>query len=234
MVHIKGGARVMKIGRGRVIKGIIISLLVIALLGGLSLREVYKNREAYGDKLIRFHVIANSDSPEDQSLKLQVRDKVIDSMNEKFKNSTSLQQSKEIILESLEEIESIAKAEARNNGSSYDINVDFGQHNFPTKSYGSFTLPAGEYEAVRIVIGEGKGENWWCVMFPPLCFIDMTNGLTDEKTKTQLANVLTEEEYNMITKAKDDSEVTLKLKFKIVEIFERSKDQLAKLFISQR
>lgn len=224
----------MRIKKGAVLKGLIITLLVIVLLGGLSLKEVYENREAYAQKLIRFHVIANSDTPEDQALKIQVRDKVIESMNDKFENSTSLQQSKQIILESLEEIEDLANAEVENKGSSYDVKVDFGQHSFPTKSYGTFTLPAGDYEAVRIVIGEGKGANWWCVMFPPLCFIDMTNGLTSSKTKTQLANVLTKEEYNMITKAKDENEVPLKLKFKIVEIFEKSKMQFAKMFTSEK
>lgn len=230
----KRRAGVMKVKKETIKKGVIISLLAIVLLGGLSLRGVYVNREAYSQKLIRFHVIANSDSPQDQALKRQVRDRVIENINGKFKDSTSLQQSKEIILESLEDIENIAKAEVENNESDYDINVDFGKHRFPTKSYGTFTLPAGEYEAVRVVIGEGKGENWWCVMFPPLCFIDMSNGLTSDKTKTQLANVLTEDEYNMITKANDENEVPLKLKFKIVEIFENSKIQFAKMFISEK
>ena len=215
-------------------KAIIVILSVIVLLAGISLRDVYKNRDTYAEKLIRFHVIANSDSPHDQDIKQKVRNKVIDTMNEKFKNSTSLEQSKDIILKNIEEIQRIAKKELENNNSSYNVNVDFGQQGFPTKSYGNFTLPAGKYETVRVVIGEGKGENWWCVMFPPLCFIDMSNGLTDNETKAQLTSVLTEDEYNMITKAKDEDEVPLKLKFKIVEIFEKSKMQLAKLFVSER
>ncbi|MTI48877.1 stage II sporulation protein R [Sporosalibacterium faouarense] len=218
----------------RVFKGIILVIAVILLIGVVSLRDVYINREEYRDKLIRFHVIANSDSPQDQALKLEVRDKVINTMNEKFAKSTSLDQSREIIKDNLQEIQSIAQNEVNVQGSNYDVNVDFGQHSFPTKSYGNFTLPAGEYQAVEIVIGEGKGANWWCVMFPPLCFIDIENGLTDRDTKEKLRDVLTEEEYKMITQVQEEEEVPLKLKFKIVEIFEKSKMTFAKMFVSKK
>lgn len=214
--------------------GIILILSFLLVFGILSLNEVYKNRQGYREKLIRFHVIANSDSPKDQALKLKVRDKIIESMNQKFEQSTSLEESREIIKNNLEEIEFYARQEIERQQSSYDVSVDFGNHNFPTKTYGSFTLPAGEYEAVRVVIGEGKGKNWWCVMFPPLCFIDITNGLTNDTTKEQLSNVLTEEEYKMITKAKSDDEVPLKLKFKVVEIIEKSKNKFAQMFVSKK
>lgn len=218
----------------KLLKGIIVIVSLMIIITTISLRDVYINREGYRDKLIRFHVVANSDSPEDQALKLKVRDEIIGAMNEKFKQSSSLDQSREIIRENLNEIQHIAKMELDKQGSTYDVSVDFDQHSFPTKSYGNFVLPAGKYEAVKVVIGEGKGENWWCVMFPPLCFIDITNGLTDNNTKKELAGVLTEDEYDMITQAKEEDEVPLKLKFKLVEIFEKSKMTFAKMFVSEK
>lgn len=215
-----------------VVKGIIVIIFFIIITGAISLHNVYKNQQGYREKLIRFHVRANSDSPEDQELKLKVRDEIIREMNEKFKDSSSLNESRRIIKRNLEQIESIAKTELKNQGSTFDVRVDYGKYNFPTKSYGNFTLPAGEYEAVNVIIGEGKGENWWCVMFPPLCFVDITNGLTNHKTQEELKDVLTQEEYNMITQAKKEEAVPLKLKFKVVEILEKGKNSVAKLFIS--
>lgn len=198
------------------------------------INDVYENRQGYKDKLIRFHVIANSDSPEDQQLKLKVRDEIISSMNDKFARSSSIDDSRKIVMENIEEIKNIALNEIKENGKQYDVDVEIGKYNFPTKSYGNFTLPAGEYEAVRVVIGEGKGRNWWCVMFPPLCFIDITNGLTDEKTNDELKKVLTNKEYNMIVSAGSDDDMPIKLKFKVVELFEKGKLEFAKIFVSQK
>jgi len=213
----------------------IISIVICTLIISIVwLRDVYANREEYRDNLIRFHVIANSDSPEDQELKLKVRDKVISLMNDKLINSSSIVESREIVKRNMNEIKQVAINEINRNGKQYDVDVELGNFNFPTKSYGNFTLPAGEYEAVRVVIGEGQGQNWWCVMFPPLCFIDVTNGLTDEKTSDELKKVLTQEEYNMIVNAGSGEDVPIKLKFKVVELFEKGKLQFAKMFISQK
>ncbi|WP_425446251.1 stage II sporulation protein R [Dethiothermospora halolimnae] len=214
----------------KILKGIIISFCIVLAIGIVSISDVLKNRKSYKESLIRFHVVANSDSDQDQQLKLKVRDKIIGKMNEKFKDSSSLDETRKIIENNIKEIEYIAKNELNRQGKNYDINVDFGYHNFPTKSYGNFTLPAGKYEAVNVVIGEGKGKNWWCVMFPPLCFVDVTNGLTDEKTESELKEVLTEEEYNMIKTAKSKEDTDVKLKFKLVEILEKGKIKLGNLF----
>ncbi|EOD01683.1 stage II sporulation protein R [Caldisalinibacter kiritimatiensis] len=212
----------------------IVLLILIIVVSFISLKDVYKNRDSYKQNLIRFHVIANSDSPEDQNLKRKVRDKVIKEMNQRFEDVKSINESRSIIKESLDDIKYLASEEVKNNGKDYNVDVHFGTSNFPTKTYGNFTLPAGEYEAVRVVIGEGKGQNWWCVMFPPLCFVDITHGLTNEKTKNELKQVLSEEEYNMIINAKNEEEVPLKLKFKVVELLEKGKMRFAKLFIGQR
>lgn len=190
--------------------------------------------EAYKSKLIRLHVLANSDSPEDQELKLKVRDKIIANMNDKLKYSESIDVTREIVKENIKEIEEIALKEIKSNQKDYQVAVSLDNQNFPTKSYGGFTLPAGEYEALKVTIGEGKGQNWWCVMFPPLCFIDITNGLTDGKTKEELKKVLTEEEFNMIINAKADEEVPIILKSKVLELYEKGKVQFAKLFIADK
>ncbi len=190
--------------------------------------------EAYKDKLIRLHVLANSDSPEDQELKLKVRDKIIADMNDKLRNSKSIDETREIVKNNIEEIKGIALKEIEFNEKDYQVSVSLDKQNFPTKSYGGFTLPAGEYEALRVVIGDGKGQNWWCVMFPPLCFIDITNGLTDGKTKDELRKVLTEEEFNMILSTKDSGEMPIILKSKVLELIEKGKVQFAKIFIADR
>ncbi|WP_069650513.1 stage II sporulation protein R [Caloranaerobacter ferrireducens] len=208
---------------------LIFVLLIVSSIVFLS--DVYKNRESYKNNLIRFHVIANSDSPEDQQLKLKVRDRIINEMNSKFEKASSLDESKKIILDNLDTIEYIAEKQIRESGKNYDVNVQFGEYDFPTKSYGNFTLPAGRYQAVRVVIGEGKGKNWWCVMFPPLCFIDITHGITNNKIEEELKGVLTEEEYNMIINANNEREVPLKLKFKVVELLEKGKLRFAKMLV---
>lgn len=192
------------------------------------------NSYAFKNKLIRLHVLANSDSPEDQELKLKVRDKIIAEMNDRLGNSKSIDETREIVKENIEEIKKIALEEIKLNGKEYEVAVSLDSHNFPTKSYGGFTLPAGEYEALRVVIGEGKGQNWWCVMFPPLCFIDITNGLTDEKTKEELKKFLTEEEFNIIISAKGPEETPIILKSKLLELFEKGKVQFAKIFVADR
>lgn len=214
---------------------VVITIAVLIIVIGVSfLGDVYAKRESYKDNLIRFHVIANSDSKDDQKLKIYVRDKVIAEMNEKFQHSSSIDETRKIIKENLDKIEYIAQNEVYKHGKDYDVNVYFDNYNFPTKSYGNFTLPAGEYKAVKIVIGEGKGKNWWCVMFPPLCFIDVTHGLTSKRTEGELKKILTEEEFNMIKNARSEEEIPIKLKFKIVELLEEGRMRFAKLFISQR
>ncbi len=172
------------------------------------------DEESYKNKLIRFHVLANSDSPEDQELKLKVRDKVIDSMSEKFKESKSIEETRLIVSENMESMKQVALDEIKENGKDYDVEIKLEPYNFPTKSYGDFTLPAGEYEAVRVLIGKAKGQNWWCVMFPPLCFIDAKNATTDNETQENMKKHLTQEEYNAISSSENGK---IELRSKLVE-----------------
>lgn len=131
------------------------------------------------DKIIRFHVIANSDSDEDQALKLKVRDRVVEFISGKLDKSISLEESREIILSNKEEMEGIAREVIEENNYSYGVVSNLSRENFPDKVYGDVIFPQGEYEAYRIIIGDGDGENWWCVMFPPLCFVDGTKEVVD-------------------------------------------------------
>ncbi|GAB6153455.1 hypothetical protein JCM17380_22050 [Desulfosporosinus burensis] len=125
------------------------------------------------DELIRFHVLANSDSEQDQELKRAVRDAILKEVSPRLAVSQSLDESRDILKQLSTEMEDIGRTVVRDWGKDYSVRTEYGHFSFPTKSYGSLVLPAGQYEALRFVIGEGKGSNWWCVLFPPLCFIDI-------------------------------------------------------------
>ena len=204
---------------------ILASILVVILITStfVIIKEVNKIEACtydYKDKLIRFHVIANSDSDKDQKLKLKVRDEVISYLQPKLENSNSIEESEKIIKNEYKTLENISKKVISKNGYNYTVKVGLEYSNFPARQYSSVVLPAGKYKALRIIIGEGKGKNWWCVMFPPLCFIDDQNGIIDEKTDKKLKEVLTEEEYDLIM-AKNKNEVkNLEFKFKITEVFQ--------------
>ncbi|WP_066506334.1 stage II sporulation protein R [Abyssisolibacter fermentans] len=188
----------------------------------------------YKEKLIRFHVIANSDSEYDQALKLKVRDSVLKKIGSKIENVTDIEESRNIIRENIDYIQEIADAVILENTRDYKSKVYLQKCHFPTKKYGNIVLPAGEYEAVRIVLGNGKGKNWWCVMFPPLCYIDVSNGLTDKRSEAELKSILTQEEYNMIVKSENYVQSEVKLKSKVVEILEETKIKLANVLVGAR
>lgn len=187
--------------------------------------------EDISNKLIRFHVIANSDNESDQALKLQIRDKVLQYISPKLNNSKSIEESRKILDIENENILNIAKEVINENGYSYDVESTLSKEYFPVKTYGNITLPQGKYEAYRIVIGSGEGQNWWCVMFPPLCFVDVTKGsIAYEETEKQMKEVLNEKEYdrvnnlvnnnegvNLIDNSNDNNIV---IKSKVFEIFE--------------
>ncbi|MBP2644848.1 MAG: stage sporulation protein [Firmicutes bacterium] len=122
--------------------------------------------------LIRLHILANSDSAGDQQLKLKVRDAVVAYLTPKLSNVKKPEQARTVILDNQEELLAIAKGVIRENGAEYSARIETGWFDFPLRSYGAVVVPAGRYEAVRILLGEAKGKNWWCVLFPPLCFVD--------------------------------------------------------------
>lgn len=127
------------------------------------------------EDLIRFHVLANSDSPEDQQLKLKVRDAVIVYLSPYLEDINDKNIAKKMILEHQADLVEVARQVILENGKDYPVDLEVGMFDFPIKSYGNLVLPAGKYEAVRILLGRAEGKNWWCVLFPPLCFVDATN-----------------------------------------------------------
>lgn len=179
-------------------------------------------------KIIRFHVIANSDSEQDQNLKLKVRDEVLKYMMPKLNNCKNINDSKRIIRENNSEILNVANKVIKEQGYTYGVKGSLSWVNFPIKSYGNITLPQGTYEAYRIIIGNGKGQNWWCVMFPPLCFVDITKGqVSYNKVSDEMKKVLTPEEYNMVNNNMVNNNLVevgaqnnIKVKFKILELFQ--------------
>ncbi len=168
------------------------------------------------ESVFRLHVIANSDSSEDQNLKYIVRDSVIEYINEISNNASSKDEVILIAQEHLSEIENIALQTIKDNGYNYPVKVSIGNFAFPSKKYGDITLPPGYYDALKIEIGEAAGQNWWCVMFPPLCFVDVTSGVVPDESKEVMKNNLSEEEYDLISGNGADVEI----KFKIVEVLQ--------------
>lgn len=179
--------------------------------------------KSLADNLIRLHVVANSDSPEDQALKRDVRDVIIEYMKGQLKDSRDIAETKYIIERDMPKLEELARNEIARQGKSYSVKASLGSYTFPTKLYGDITLPAGKYEALKIIIGNGEGANWWCVLFPPLCFVDATHGTVPDSVKSDLKNVLSEDEYQLITTADKEEDIPIKVKFKVVEFFQDSK-----------
>ncbi len=168
------------------------------------------------NSVFRLHVIANSDSKEDQDLKYIVRDNLLEYMNSICKNCTSKQDAISIVENNKDSFEQIATNTIKEQGYSYPVKINIGNFEFPTKNYGDISLPAGFYDALRVEIGEAKGQNWWCVMFPPLCFVDVTSGVVPEESKDLMEDNLSEEEFALVSK---DSSPEIQFKFKLLEIF---------------
>ena len=170
--------------------------------------------------VFRLHVIANSDSAEDQNLKYLVRDALIDYMNSVSKNSNSKDEAISIAYQHKSDFYKIAKKVIDDNGYDYNVNISIGNFTFPTKNYGDISLPAGYYDALKVEIGNASGQNWWCVMFPPLCFVDISTGIVPEDSKETIKDSLHTEEYNLINNAQT---ADVKFKFKLLEFFQNIK-----------
>lgn len=180
------------------------------------------------DEAIRLRILANSDSAKDQALKRKVRDAVSSQINEWVANLTSFDQAKQVIQSHLPEIEQTVSGVLRQENSDQSYRVQFGKIHFPTKIYGNYIYPAGEYEAVLITLGDGKGSNWWCVLFPPLCFLDFSTGEAvreekelqnadeTEQTTDPSSTTLPPSEF-----VADEKEEPIEVKFLVKEIFEK-------------
>lgn len=184
-------------------------VLCIVFASAVFVSAEYNSRK-YAENVLRFHVIANSNTMQDQALKLKVRDAVGIKVSELSQNSLSADEMAAVVAEHSVEIIETAEKCIKEAGYDYKVKIEIGEFYFPTKHYSGMSLPAGEYEAVRVVIGEGCGENWWCVLFPPLCF---SNGNAVESFEDSGA---------------ENEKITVK--FKITEVFQEIKHGVKNIY----
>ena len=192
---------------------LLIGMAVFLISGAVSLQ----NRDQLADKVVRLHILANSDSEEDQALKLRVRDRVLERATELLEQTGDRREAADVLQSHLPELERIAAEEISDCGYEYDVTAEVANTMFPTKEYDGFTLPAGEYLALRIIIGQGNGHNWWCVVFPPLC----TTAAADVPASA-LAAGFDEEEVALVTEENEG----YVLKFKAMEWWEAIREKI--------
>lgn len=181
---------------------------------------------ALADGVIRLHVIANSDNDYDQALKLKVRDRILKETGADLGTSQDMDTVRYEICKNIDYIKEVAEDEIKKNGFNYKVNVSFGLSDFPEKKYANITLPAGSYQALKVQIGEAKGQNWWCVMFPPMCFINEDCVNVDDNTQTKLKSELGDSVYSMVS----SENVTYNVKFKIYELWQKGQSTIASKF----
>ena len=192
--------------------------ILLAAVMALSFLPIHGETEIY-DTVVRLHVLANSDSEEDQALKLEVRDKVLNFTTNVLQRSVDMEDAQMQLQDALDRIENIAQREIVNQGYDYPVTAQLTRTEFPLKEYDGFSLPAGEYMALRLVIGEGAGQNWWCVVYPPLC----TAAATD-MPETAIRAGLSGDDVSLIT----EEDAGYVLKFRSLELWEQLRQWLGK------
>ena len=199
----------------KVMTALLISFVLVALYTAHLGREMEEITEA----VVRLHVVANSDSAEDQALKLKVRDAVIRQCGGYFETSGDKAETEAMILAHREEIKRVAESALKENGCTDTVEVTYGETVFPTKYYENFALPAGTYDALNVKIGNAEGQNWWCVLFPPLCFVDAAGGTLADDSADMMKDSLGEKNYAMLTAQNTDGNLPVKIEFKFLEYF---------------
>ena len=189
-------------------------VILLVLLMALSFLPVHGEQEVY-DTVVRLHVLANSDSEEDQALKLKVRDGVLEAAAPILEGCTTQAAAVEALNAHLADLEAAARAVIRAEGRSDEVTVRLGEEDYPTRTYESCAFPAGTYVSLRICIGEAAGQNWWCCLFPPLCLSAATAKADNEEAFIQVG--LTKDQYGIIT---ETEKTTYKVRFKILEVVE--------------
>lgn len=202
----------------------IIGAFALALCMTMAVTAYSDNvQEDLQDNLIRLHIIAESDSDNDQNVKLKVRDAILKNVGEKM-TASDKDECKAKITGNLGEIEQIADNVLRENGFNYTSRAEYGKFYFPEKTYKSMTLPAGEYYGIRVVLGSGEGHNWWCVMYPPLCFKEGEEVTLSRESEKILREKLDSDTYEIITQKNNEVVV----KFKIVQVVQELKEKISK------
>ena len=199
----------------KLLKRIGICFLIVCLVW---CGTVIADRQRLREELIRLHVVAASDSDEDQALKLRVRDAVVERLEDAMADLTDAEQAKAYLQENLPKIENLANQVLQEAGCTDTVQVSLAVEEFATRVYDTFTLPAGLYDSLRIIIGDGEGKNWWCVLFPPICLSAASNK-DDSLENGFIAAGLTGEQYRIITESNTDGG-KYEIRFKILEIFE--------------
>lgn len=190
-----------------------LAITFIVLTITLALLPVHGEAEIY-DNVIRLHVLANSDSEEDQTLKLKIRDALLTEVADMTCECKTIEQAQRAVEENMEKLLSVAAECVGENGYNYPVSIELGRESYPTRNYESFCFPSGDYISLRVKIGEAEGKNWWCVLFPPLC----VSAASELRTEDALVNVgFTGEQYRIIT---DSHNTTYNVRFKILETIE--------------
>ena len=187
---------------------LVLSLLLAALVTWVvmwrsGMAAEGRMQEHLAEEVLRFHILANSDSEEDQTLKLTVRDGILDFLEGEMPETLDVRETVRWIRRHADELEDVGREIVSKEGYDYPVHAAVTTCWFPDRTYGDMTFPAGNYEALRIELGDAKGHNWWCVLYPSLCFLDAANAVVPEEGKQKLQNVLTEEEYAQITTETD-------------------------------
>lgn len=176
--------------------GILMSFFITGFIVNAKRNDM---QEELAREVFRFHVLANSDSEKDQALKMKVKEEIITYMRQELPESDSVNTTKKWARDNLDEIAALAQQIVEEEGYDYPVTAEVTTCDFPDKTYGDITFPAGKYEALRIEIGQAKGQNWWCVLYPNLCFIDAVNAVVPDAGKKDLKEVLEEDTYEMVT-----------------------------------
>ena len=208
----------MKRYKDRILHGVLwLFVGAFLIIAGLALYSASVMKDLK-ENIVRLHVVADSNDEEAQALKLKVRDSVAQYTAELLKDVESAEESYRILQMNMDKIQEIAQGRARAEGCSLPVTAQIGDFEFPVKSYGNITLPTGNYNAVRVTIGEGQGQNWWCVLFPPLCFVDAEATAVSASGRAQLQENLSEETYAVIENPPESKEI--QVRFKVVDFFE--------------
>jgi len=209
--------------------------LAFTILSGLyTMHYSERTHEAISSQVVRFHVLANSDSDADQALKMTVKEAVLNEYRESLSEASSVYEARAFLNSNLDKIERFAQDIVYANGHRHPVSVSLDESRFPTKKYASIALPSGKYEALRIEIGDFAGSNWWCVMFPPLCFVDVTRGELSMDDKELLAQLLSEAEFALIDNETRASDPVVSVRFRIVEWWQDNQNDNDDMILAMR
>lgn len=196
-------------------------LIFVLLVTGYAGWELYSEAAEIYDGTIRLHILAASDSERDQALKLKVRDELVDEVAELTRGAANQSESEAVLQKNIPLLTEIAKATLIEEGCTDDVQITFAKEYYPTREYESLRLPAGEYTSLQVKIGAGKGKNWWCVLFPPIC---------TSSARAEEAMAETGFSKNQIRLLTEDEDPRYTVRFRVVEQFAKVKRSLKELF----